>query len=127
MRRVPPERFLAAGDLKLAVVIAWLCLTALTLPAVLAPFFLADDTILDWTPVCERRAKYGEECALCGMTRSFLLIWRGNFGEASERNRAGLPLFFGMAGNQLAAVWLVARRLGRGRNSSRARAEEMPG
>jgi hypothetical protein len=90
-------------------VISWLILTLLSVPVVVAPFVLPGEAISRWAPVCERKAKSGQECLLCGMTTAFLLIGEGECQEASHHNRASLPLFFVLLGNQLLAVWFVWR------------------
>jgi len=99
----------SASNVRTAFVIAWLILALLSIPVVAAPFVLPSQTISRWTPVCERKAKSGEECLLCGMTRAFLLIGEGRLQEASLRNHASVPLFLVLLGNQLLAVWFVSR------------------
>jgi len=99
----------SASHVRTALVISWLILTLLSIPAVAAPFVLPGDTISRWTPVCERKAKTGQECLLCGMTRAFLLIGEGRFQDASHHNRASVPLFFLLLGNQLLTVCFVWR------------------
>lgn len=98
-----------ASHVRTALVISWLILTLLSVPVVVAPFVLPAKTISGWTPVCERKAKTGQECLLCGMTRAFLLLGEGRFQDASHHNRASVPLFFLLLGNQLLAVWFVWR------------------
>jgi len=99
----------SASHVRTALVISWLILTLLSIPVVAAPFVLPAKTISHWTPVCERKAKSGEECLLCGMTRAFLLLGEGRLQEASLHNHASVPLFLVLLGNQLAAVWFVSR------------------
>lgn len=99
----------AASPVRAAFLWAWLVLTLVTVPVLLAPFLLPSQTIFAWTPVCERKAKYGQECALCGMTRSFVLVARGRFKEASLANPGGLPLFAALLSNQLVALGFFSR------------------
>ncbi len=101
----------AASPVRAAFLWAWLVLTLVTVPLLLAPFVLPSQTIFAWTPVCERKAKYGQECALCGMTRSFVLIARGKFKGASQANAGGLPLFAALLSNQLVALGFVSRKI----------------
>lgn len=98
-----------ARRFRLAALIAWLILTVLSVPVVAAPFLLPATTIARWTPVCQRKARSGQECLLCGMTRAFLLIGQGNPREATHANRGSLPLFLVLLSNQLLAVGLLAR------------------
>ncbi len=60
---------------------------------ILLTFFLADNYILGTLPLCEYKASYGKECAVCGLTRSFLEISKGNLQEATSYNSASIPLF----------------------------------
>jgi len=101
----------AASPVRAAFLWAWLVLTLVTVPVLLAPFLLPSQTIFAWTPVCERKARYGQECALCGMTRSFVLVARGEFKGASQANAAGLPLFAALLSNQLVAVCFGSRKI----------------
>lgn len=101
----------AASPVRAAFLWAWLVLTLVTVPLLLAPFVLPSQTIFAWTPVCERKARYGQECALCGMTRSFVLIARGKLKEASQANTAGTPLFAVLLSNQLVGLGFVSRKI----------------
>ena len=105
-----PERLPGAAFLlqfRVALVVAWFAASLLSVPVSFAPFVVPAGTLLRWAPVCARKAKYGQECALCGMTHAFILISQGHFAEASHRNRGSFPLYFGLLGNQLLAARLV--------------------
>jgi hypothetical protein len=101
----------AASPVRAAFLWAWLVLTLVTVPVLLAPLLLPSQTIFALTPVCERKVRYGQECVLCGMTRSFVLVARGKFKEASQANTAGLPLFAALLSNQLVALCFLSRRI----------------
>ena len=89
--------------------LAWLCISAAVLPVLIAPFLLPAETILRLEPVCRWKAKYNRECVLCGMSRSFLRLARGDFRAAASLNRGSIPLYFGLVGNEALAAWLVGK------------------
>jgi len=79
--------------------------------AILAsPFALGRDRVARIVPMCEWKAKYGRECAFCGMTTSFLDISEGHLSEASHANRAGVPLYLLFVANEIRALALIRRK-----------------
>lgn len=79
--------------------------------AILAsPFALGRDCIARILPMCEWKAKYGRECAFCGMTTSFLDISEGRLGEASHANRAGIPLYLIFVVNEICALAFIRHK-----------------
>jgi hypothetical protein len=61
---------------------------------VLISMGMEETVIYRYTPTCMFKTYLNIECLSCGMTRSFLSIAKGNFGEANEFNKLGIPLFF---------------------------------
>lgn len=93
--------------------IVWITLSLMVLAILAAPFTLGRDRIARIVPVCEWKAKYGRECAFCGMTTSFLAISEGRVREASRANRAGIPLYLLFVTNELCLVaWACKRGMG---------------
>lgn len=103
--------------------LAWLAASIVLLPVLTAPFLLPAETIYRLEPVCEWKARHNRECALCGMTRGFLAISRGEFQRASSLNRGSVPLYFGLILNELIAgsTGMKLVREGRRRGSAAAR------
>lgn len=91
--------------------IAWLVVSLAILLVLTAPFVLSADEIANLMPVCERKARYKQECPLCGMTTSFILISQGNFKAALETNKGSLLLYGGFVANELFALLFIGRRL----------------
>jgi len=94
-----------------ALVISWLTLSVAVLFILITPFILSPESIRRITPACEWKVKYHRECALCGMTTSFILISNGRFAQAYLRNKGSIPLFAVFIGNQFFAFFFVQRRL----------------
>jgi hypothetical protein len=55
---------------------------------------MEEKEIYRYTPSCVFKTYFNIECFSCGMTRSFMSIAKGNFEEANEFNKLGIPLFF---------------------------------
>ena len=87
-----------------------MALSLLILMILAAPFVLGRERVAALAPVCERKARYGQECPLCGMTTSFLDISRGKFGEARNANRGGIPLYLSFVSNEIGALIFVRRK-----------------
>ena len=94
-----------AEQLRKALLIAWLIVSAAIVPVLAAPFVLPPGTILSLAPRCESKARYGRECVLCGMTTSFILISGGRLNDAVGRNRASVPLWAALFWNECMAFW----------------------
>ena len=96
-------------ELRTSLWIAWAIVSALMFAALVSSFFLSAEQVLSLTPGCVWKAKYGRECAVCGMTRGFIHISRGHFQDAFQSNRASLPLYGLFVVNDLAACYCLGR------------------
>ena len=96
-----------AEQVRKALLISWLIVSAAIVPVLAAPFVLPPRTISSLTPRCEWKARYGRECVLCGMTTSFILISEGRLNDAVGHNRASIPLYAALFWNQCMAFWYV--------------------
>lgn len=99
-----------------ALLLAWLCLSGALLPVLLSPWLLPEATLFELAGRCKTGHAGGRTCPLCGMTRAFLLISRGQLDQAKRLNRASVPLYGGMVANDLLAaatsIFLVRRKPG---------------
>lgn len=103
-----------SGDqVKMSFFIAWLAVSLAILLVLMAPFVLSADEIASLIPTCEWRARYNQECPLCGMTTSFILISQGSFKAALVANKASLLLYGSFVINELFAFLFISSRLGR--------------
>lgn len=99
-------------ELRRSFSIAWLVVSLGILLVLTAPFVLSADAIANLIPVCEWKARYNQECPLCGMTTSFILISQGSFKAALGANKAGLLVYGGFVVNELfALLFFISRRL----------------
>lgn len=96
-----------AEQVRRALLITWLILSAAIFPILAAPFALPPRTIFSLAPRCEWKARYGRECVLCGMTTGFILISEGRLSDAVGRNRASIPLYAALVWNECIAFWYV--------------------
>ena len=101
---------------RMAAALVWLIVSGIVAGILAAPFLLGSAGVREIAPVCERKARSGRECALCGMTTAFLSISEGRLDRASRSNRASLPLYGLFATNELLFLccwrraWRAARR-----------------
>ena len=87
-------------DLRRAALIVWCIISAVVL-FVLASSFVTDASWLSGIfPECVWK-RFGKECGLCGMTRGFLSISKGFWGESLQMNRGALPLYLTLLSNEL--------------------------
>jgi len=96
-----------AEQLRRALLIAWLIVSAAIVPLLAAPFVLPPGTIQSLAPRCAWKTRYGRECVLCGMTTSFILISEGRLNEAASRNRGSIPLYAALIWNECMALWYL--------------------
>lgn len=93
-----------------ALLSAWLAASALLAPMMLAPWLIPEGVLLAVAGKCRSAHHEAKPCPLCGMTRGFLSIARGEWAEAAGRNPASVPLYLSLAGNELAAAAIVIFR-----------------
>jgi hypothetical protein len=101
---------IVTDDVRRSFRIVWVTLSLAVLAVLVSPFALRRERLARMVPVCEWKAKYGRECAFCGMTTSFLDISGGRLGDASHANRAGIPLYLLFVANEICALAFIRRR-----------------
>jgi hypothetical protein len=97
-------------DVRRSFRIVWVTLSVVILAVLVSPFALGRERLARMVPVCEWKAKYGRECAFCGMTTSFLDISGGRLAEATRANRAGIPLYVLFVANEICALAFIRRK-----------------
>lgn len=97
-------------DFKHSLRIVWLVVSLGILAMLAAPFALGSERLAHLFPVCEWKAKYGRECAFCGMTTSFIDISEGRLGDARRANHGGIPLYLAFVSNELCVLGLARRK-----------------
>ncbi len=121
-------------DLRRAVLVAWLVITASGLLVLGAFHLLPADALLALAGRLQLAAHDRDPCVLCGMTRGLLALARGHVEQAIAWNRWSI-VFYGVV---LANAWFVLirvagtaamfrgkkRRLSPSRGSYRAEREE---
>jgi len=80
-------------DLKKALVISWIIITSIIFILIISPFLFKGDVLLSISPLCESQTILGQECFLCGMSKSFISISKGNFYQAYRLNNFGIYLY----------------------------------
>lgn len=78
--------------LKISAKAVWYILSA-TIMVLLAITFLFPDVLMKAAPVCISKSLYGQECFMCGTTKAFIEISKGNFSNAYLLNKLSIILF----------------------------------
>lgn len=100
------------ADFKAALRLVWLAVALVTGAAAAAPFVVPEPILARAVPVCESKRLYGRECWMCGTTRGFISMGRGDWGGAAQSNRIAIPLFIVFSANAGAAIaYLIQRAL----------------
>ena len=89
------------SDLKISLLIVWSLISIIVFGILALPFITDSETIFRITPECQWQIKFGRECILCGMTRSFVLISKGCFTQAHSLNRGSILLFLFFVSNDV--------------------------
>jgi hypothetical protein len=132
MESLPPRAWLrktlvalsfSRGELRRALLAAWLILSLALGAAGLAALAMPAGQVLELAARCERPGGHQEPCALCGMTRAFLALRQGDLRGAKEANAASMALFplLGLNEAAAAAVVFFRRKSSRGGMHSSAR------
>ena len=79
-------------DLKKSLLISWIIITSIIFILLISPFLFPGDVLLSISPPCESKTILGQECFLCGMTKSFISISQGNFYQAYRLNKIDFEL-----------------------------------
>lgn len=95
-------------ELKKALFIVWIILSGIMLLTLSTPFLFSTETINTFVPKCEWKEKYNKECSLCGMTRSFILISKGEIVEADKTNKFSLYLYVLFVVNEIAVTSIIS-------------------
>jgi len=81
------------SEYAVALKVVWLILTLITVTVLLMPVILDKQAVLEITPTCVSISRFGTECAVCGMSRSFLEITDGNLKEAIDINNGSVYVY----------------------------------
>ncbi|MBK8551233.1 MAG: DUF2752 domain-containing protein [Ignavibacteria bacterium] len=98
------------SDLRLASEIVWIIYSVIVLGIVLITFFVPE-TLLNISPVCISKSRFGTECFMCGMTRAFTEISKGNFHNADDLNNFSIYLFGLFILNSLFFIYYLHKNL----------------
>ncbi len=79
-------------DLKISSEAVWYFLSAAVLALLIMTFFFPE-TLMKISPVCISKSLYGQECFMCGSTRAFIEITKGNFYKGFHLNQFSIVLF----------------------------------
>ncbi len=105
---------MSRGELGRAAFAVWAILSGVILLILLIPFVAPADFTTGLVPECEWKRK-GKECPLCGMTKAFMAISKGEMEEAVEANRFSLWVYGSFVANECFLLAALATRIRRRR------------
>ena len=90
---------------------AWLTASAMLLFIAIALYFVPEKTLFAASEAFKVPHRNGETCALCGMTRAFAAIARGDFATALIYNRGAAAFYGALFANQLVVAFFLLSRI----------------
>ncbi len=78
---------------KQSIIIFWAIISIISMMVVATPFFFTENYILSISPNCYSRAFLNQDCSLCGVTRGFIQVSKGNFESAILHNQMSPYIF----------------------------------
>ncbi|MBM3334474.1 DUF2752 domain-containing protein [Candidatus Sumerlaeota bacterium] len=100
-------------EVRKSFAIAWIVVSAGILVVFFALLLLPPNLMLNLAPHCQLKAQFNRECPMCGMTRAFVMISRGNFSAAVRANRGSLFLWVVFVANEAAILVFFRKHLWR--------------
>lgn len=94
------------NDFRIAINAVWI-IVSLIMITVLILSVKYPETLLGAAPVCFSKTFYNTECFMCGMTRAFAEISKGNFSDALKLNYLSLIFYIFFALNIAAFILYI--------------------
>ena len=114
IKRLPLESLSAhasAPETHRALLLAWLVMAAACSATLIAPLLIPESFLLQLSAAVQAPDHVPGSCPLCGMTRAFIAIARGDFAAAVTLNRGAIPLAVLFVMNALVACRVAGRHL----------------
>jgi len=92
--------------------------TSLAIALALLSAALPASVVFRVAPVCQSRLRYGTNCVLWRDDARLRLDLAGNLAQARRENPASLPLYAGLAGNELLFALALTRRWAQHRSAT---------
>jgi len=96
------------NEYKQSLLIFWATISILCFIVLATPFFLSENYILSISPNCSSRSLLNQDCSLCGMTRGFIQVSKGNFESAILYNKMSPFIFFIFLMNTVLFITFIA-------------------
>ena len=94
---------------------AWLVASAMLLFILITPYLVREQTLFAASEAFKVPHRSGEACALCGMTRAFAALARGDFAAALMYNRGAVAFWGALLANQIVVAFFLLRRMNKRR------------
>jgi hypothetical protein len=100
------------NDLKISLNAVWIIISLIIITVLLLSVFYPE-LLLSAAPVCFSKVLYKSECFMCGMTRAFVEISKGNFSSAITLNNLSLILYSAFAFNTFVFFFYIFQKIKR--------------
>jgi hypothetical protein len=87
----------------------WIVYSVLGILPVIAVLLFPAGLVLKATPTCYSIKYFGQQCFMCGSTRSFILAGQGKFAEAIAMNKISFILFFLILANTIVLIYTLTK------------------
>lgn len=98
------------NDFRIAINAVWIIISLIII-TVLILSVKYPETLLGIAPVCFSKTFYNSECFMCGMTRAFTEISKGNFSHALKLNYLSLIFYISFAVNIAAFIFYLLKKM----------------
>src|SRR4030066_2199807 len=102
------QKRMIAQEIRVAITSVWLIISAILLTMFIALYLLSESTLLSASGALQLSHHDQEPCLLCGMTRAFIAISRGNLADAVTFNDWAVALYDIFLANELSTAILLA-------------------
>lgn len=82
------------SDYKKSIFIFWSVISTILIAVIICPYVFTESSILSYSPKCYSKLILNQDCALCGMTRGFIQLSKGNVYSAITYNQLSPFIFF---------------------------------
>mgnify|MGYP001774018814 CR=1 FL=1 len=104
------RKMINSKEIKKALIVVWMVISSIIFIILIIPYIFPENSILSLIPECELKVKYNKECILCGMTRSFILISKGEIEKAILENKFSIYVYFAFLLNEILVILFLMKK-----------------
>jgi hypothetical protein len=105
------QKQMMAQEMKVAITSVWLIISAILMIMFITLYLLPESALLAASGAFQLPHHDQKQCLLCGMTRAFIAISRGNLADAVTFNNWSVTLYGMFLVNELSTAIFLASRI----------------